>query len=403
MDHDELDRAFERFVEGTPASRRAFLARAGATGLSLTGLSAFLSACGSIKGTAVQGAGTVGTGITTHKKTPIDTLHISNWPLYIDKSVNKAFVKKFGVKDFKYTEDINENEEFFGKVQQPLSKGKDIGRDIMVLTDWMAARMVRLGYTEPLDKRNIPNAKNLQPTLAIPQWDPNRAFSLPWQSGMTGIGYNKKKTGREIKSFKDLFDPKFKGRVSFLGDPRDASNFILLMNGIKPEDAKLDDVLKAIDYLDKQNKSGQIRRFTGNDYTADLTKGNLWLCQAYSGDVIQLQADNPDLEFVIPEEGATLWSDNMLIPRHAKDVYAAETYMNYVYDPVVAAKIAAYVNYVTPVVGAREVLAKSDPKLASNPLIFPSEKDLEQLHPFPVLTSDEERQMNEAFQAVVGA
>jgi spermidine/putrescine transport system substrate-binding protein len=220
---------------------------------------------------------------------------------------------------------------------------------------------------------------------------------------MTGIGYNRKKTGREIKSFKDLFDPKFKGRVSFLGDPRDASNFILLKNGIKPEDATIDDVLKAIEELDKANKSGQIRRFTGNDYTSDLTKGNLWLCQAYSGDIIQLQADNPDLEFVIPEEGATIWSDNMLIPRHAAHPYAAETYMNYVYDPVVAAKIAAYVNYVTPVVGAKDVLEKTDPKLASNKLIFPDEATLAQLHPFPVLGSNDETKMNEAMQAVVGA
>jgi spermidine/putrescine transport system substrate-binding protein len=220
---------------------------------------------------------------------------------------------------------------------------------------------------------------------------------------MTGIGYNKKKVGREIRSFKDMFDPEFKGRVSFLGDPRDASNFILLKNGKKPEDATIDDVLAAIEELDKANRSGQIRRFTGNDYTTDLTKGNLWITQAYSGDVIQLQADNPDLEFVIPDEGATLWSDNMLMPAKASDPYAAETYMNYVYDPQVAARIAAYVNYVTPVRGAKEELMKKDPKLAENELIFPSDETLANLHPFVNLTEDEERQMNEAMQAVVGA
>src|SRR4051794_12903144 len=363
--------------------RRTFIRRAGAAG-ALGGLSTLLAACGEIKGTAIAGGAPAG-AITTHRKTAIAPPQISNWPLYIDKKGNRAFVEKDRVKDFKYVEDINENDEFFGKVQQPLAQGRPIGRDIMVLTDWMAARVLRLGYLEPLDKRNIPNAKNLQPTLQIPPWDPNRAYSLPWQSGMTGIGYNRKKTGREIKSFKDLFDPKFKGRVSFFTDPRDASNFILLKNGIKPETATIDQVLAAIEELDKANRSGQIRRFTGNDYTADLTKGNLWLCQAYSGDVIQLQADNPDLEFVIPEEGATLWSDNMLIPRHAQHAYAAEVYMNFVYDPVVAARIAAYVNYVTPVVGAKEVLAKTDPKLASNPLIFPDDRTLSRLHPFPVL------------------
>jgi spermidine/putrescine transport system substrate-binding protein len=226
---------------------------------------------------------------------------------------------------------------------------------------------------------------------------------MPWQSGMTGIGYNRKQTGREIKSINDLFDPKFKGRVSWLSDPRDAANFILLKNGKKPEDATIDDVLSAIQEIDKANRSGQIRRFTGNDYTTDLTKGNLWLCQAYSGDIIQLQADNPDLEFVIPEEGATLWSDNMLMPAKAADPYAAETYMNYVYDPAVAAKIAAYVNYVTPVRGAKEELAKTDPKLASNQLIFPSDETLAKLHPYVDLNEADERRMNEAMQAVVGA
>jgi spermidine/putrescine transport system substrate-binding protein len=200
-----------------------------------------------------------------------------------------------------------------------------------------------------------------------------------------------------------MLDPRFKGRVSMLGDARDASNLIMLKNGVTPETAKIDDVLAAIEELDKINRSGQIRRFTGNDYTTDLTKGNLWIVQAYSGDIIQLQADNPDLRFVIPEEGATLWSDNMLIPKGAAHPYAAEEWMNYVYEPEVAAKIAAYVNYVTPVVGAREALAKDDPKLAENQLVFPSDETLAKLHPFPTLSEDEERQMNEAMQAVVGA
>jgi len=384
--------------------RRAFLRRLGLTGVTLSA-SSLLAACGEIKGTAAAGGGdgSVLAGTVRHAKRPLDSVTISNWPLYIDKKVNKAFVKEFGVKDFKYTEDVNDNEEFFGKVQQPLSQGRSIGRDIMVLTDWMAARCIRLNYCEPTDKRNLPNFINLQSRLTNPQWDPGRVFSLPWQSGMTGIGYNRKKTGREIKSYKDLFDPEFKGRVSFLADPRDASNFLLLRDGIKPEDATLDDVLKAIEELDEANRSGQIRRFTGNDYTTDLTKGNLWLCQAYSGDIIQLQADNPDLEFVIPEEGATLWSDNMLIPRKAPNPYGAEVYMNYVYDPEVAAKIAAWVNYVTPVIGAREALEKTDPKLAENELIFPSDETLGRLHPFPNLGPAEERQMNEAMQKVVGA
>jgi spermidine/putrescine transport system substrate-binding protein len=383
--------------------RRDFLQRALGAGLTLSSASALLAACGGIEGEDNDGAGAKKTPeAAKHAKTAIDALVISNWTLYIDKKTVKNFDKEFGGKTT-YKEDVNDNEEFFGKVRQQLAQGRDIGRDIMVLTDWMAARTVRLGYVEPIDKANVPNAENLQPTLADPQWDPGRKHSMPWQSGMTAIGYNKKKTGREVKSMKDFFDPKFKGRVSMLSDAREVTNVVLLKNGKKPEDATIDDVLGAIEEIDKANRDGQIRRFTGNDYTTDLTKGNVWVAHVYSGDLVQLQADNPDLEFVIPEEGATIWTDNMLMPKNAKHYYAAETWMNYVYDPEVAARIAAYVNYVTPVVGAKEVLEKKDPELAQNELIFPSDETLAQLHPYVNLDEDEERQMNEAMQAVVGA
>jgi spermidine/putrescine transport system substrate-binding protein len=386
-----------------PFDRRTFMRRAGATGLTLS-VGSFLAACGGIEGESQNKTDPSKTPeAVNHPKTALTALTISNWPLYIDKKVNKEFVAEFDVKDFKYTEDVNDNEEFFGKVRQPLSQGQSIGRDIMVLTDWMAARNVRLGYLEPLDKKNIPNAKNLQPTLKSPPWDPKRTYSLPWQSGMTAIGYNKAKTGRELKSWNDLLDPEFKGRVSLFTDAREVANAFILLDGGDPATAGIDEVLAAIERVDEINRGGQIRRFTGNDYTTDLTKGNLWACMAYSGDVIQLQADNPDLEFVIPEEGATLWSDNMLIPKKAENPYAAEVYMNYVYDPEVAAKVAAYVNYVTPVVGAKEVLAKTDPDLANNQLIFPDDETLASLHPYVNLNEDEERQMNEAMQAVAGA
>jgi spermidine/putrescine transport system substrate-binding protein len=389
-------------VTPDPIDRRTFMRRAGTTGLTLSA-SGFLAACGSIAGTAAKGGEAGGVpAVVDHPKAPLRTLHISNWPLYIDKKTNKEFVAEYHVQDFKYTEDVNDNEEFFGKVRQQLARGEDIGRDIMVLTDWMAARNVRLGYLEPLDKLNIPNAANLSPTLQIVPWDPNRAYSLPWQSGMTAIGYNRKTVGHEVTSIDELLDTKYKGRVSLLNDVREIANLFLFKAGKKPETASIDDVLAAIEECDKVNRSGQIRRFTGNDYTTDLTKGNLVLCQAYSGDVIQLQADNPDLQFAIPEEGATLWSDNMLIPKGAAHPYAAETYMNYVYDPEVAAQIAAYVNYVSPVVGAQDIMRKKDPKLAENQLVFPDAETRAKLHPYVNLDEAEERRMNEAFQKVVG-
>ena len=386
----------------TELDRRAFIQRAMAMGLTFSSASALLSACGGIEGEDKKSSGAKATPeAAKHAKTAITALTISNWPYYIDKKrvTIKNFDAKYGGKT-KYTEDVNDNEEFFGKVRQQLAQGRDIGRDIMVLTDFMAARNVRLGYLEPLDKANIPNIKNLEPTLQNPSWDPGRKYSLPWQTYMTAIGYNKSKVP-EINSFEQMFDPKYKGRVSMLSDARDASNLIMLKNGVKPEDAKIDDVLAAIEEIDKINRTGQIRRFTGNDYTTDLAKGNLWIAQAYSGDIVQLE--NPDLKFVIPEQGGSLGVDNMLMPKHAQHYYAAETFMNYVYDPEVQAILTAYIQYVSPVAGVKEVLEKTDPKLAQNPLVFPDEATLAKLHGYPNLNEDEERQMNEAMQAVAGA
>src|SRR4051794_960976 len=347
-----LELLFEEIVEGR-LSRRQVIRRLGAAGLTLSGAGTFLAACGGVKGTE---KGTPADTTATHPRTAVGELDFSNWPLYIDKKVLKDFEKQHPGSHVKYVEEINENEEFFGKVRQPLQQGSSLHRDIVVLTDWMAARWIRGGWLEPIDKKNVPNAKNLQAGLQHPKFDPNRNFTLPWQSGMTAIGYNPKKTGRKLTSIDDLFDPKFKGKVSFLSDPRDSAGLVAISMGKKLDSVTLDDMMAAIDKIDKANKSGQIRRFTGNDYTTDLAKGNLWLAVAYSGDLVQLKADNPTLEFVIPDEGAILWTDNMMMPQKPPHPYAAETMMNYVYDPAVAAKIAAYVNYVTPVKGAKEEL-----------------------------------------------
>jgi spermidine/putrescine transport system substrate-binding protein len=394
----ELDLFFEQLVEGK-LSRRQVLRRLGAAGLTMSSAGTFLAACGGVKGTD---KGSPKPKTATHAKTKITELDFSNWPLYIDKKVLKAFEAKYGGK-VKYTEEINDNEEFFGKVRQQLQSGKTLNRDIVVLTDWMASRWVRAGWCEAKDKKNIPNEKNLQPTLQHPKFDPERSYTLPWQSGMTAIGYNKAKTGRELNSIKDLFDPKFKGKVSMLTDPRDSAGLVAIGDGKKMDSVTLDDMMSAIDKIDKANKSGQIRRFTGNDYADDLAKGNLWVSVAYSGDLIQLQADNPDLRFVIPEEGAILWTDNMLMPQKPPHPYAAEVMMNYAYDPKVAAKIAAYVNYVTPVKGAKEELVKTDKKLADNPLIFPSDKDRAKLQGYPALSPSDENKMVQEMQKVTGA
>jgi spermidine/putrescine transport system substrate-binding protein len=395
-----LELLFEELVEGR-LSRRQVLRRLGAAGITFSSAGTLLAACGGTEGTNQKDPTKAASA--DHPKTDIGELNISNWQLYIDKKTIPEFEKENAGANVKYTEDINDNEEFFGKVRQQLQRGDSIGRDIVVLTDWMAARWVRAGWVEPKDKDNIPNEKNLQDNLRSPKFDPTRSYTLPWQSGMTAIGYNRKETGRELTSVDDLFDPEFKGRVSMLSDPRDTIGLLLVGAGKDNNDVTLDDVREQMERVDKANRDGQIRRFTGNDYTSDLAQGNLWVTIAYSGDVIALQADNPDLEFLIPEQGAILWTDNMLMPQKPPHPYAAETFMNYVYDPEVAARIAAYVNYVTPVKGVQEILAKSDPKLAEDPLIFPSDADRAKLQPYPQLSPEDERTMVEEMQKVTGA
>jgi spermidine/putrescine transport system substrate-binding protein len=216
---------------------------------------------------------------------------------------------------------------------------------------------------------------------------------------MTGIGYNRKEVG-EVKSIKQLFDPKYKGKVTLLTESRDTLGLIMLMQGKNPTDASIDDVLAAADELDKQNRAGQIRKFTGNEYTTDLAKGNVVMAAAWSGDMVQLKADNPDLDFVVPEEGAMLWSDNMMIPQKPRSPYGAEVVMNYVYEPEVAAKIAEYVNYVTPVKGVQELVSGD---IAENNLIFPDAETRGRLKEHTNLSVEEEQQMNERFEAIVGA
>jgi spermidine/putrescine transport system substrate-binding protein len=381
-------------------NRRRFIGRS-----STLALATYLAACGSDDDETAGGGSQTQAEKAEAVNHPDDNFKrvvFSNWPLYIDKKEISRFEKAHGGVELKYIEDINDNTEFFGKVRQPLERGDGIGRDLVALTDWMAGRWIRLDYVEPLDKKNIPNFKNLRDDLLNVNFDKGRNFSLPWQSGMTAIGYNKKEVG-EVTSLKQLFDPKWKGKVSLFSDARDTTGLVMLMDGKKPSEATIDDIMAAVEKVDEQNRNGQIRRFTGNDYTTDLTKGNVVMCMAYSGDMIQLKADNPDLDFVIPEDGAILWSDNMMIPQKARTPFGAETFMNYVYDPEVAARIAAYVNYVPPVKGVREILVAKDPELGENPLIFPDEATLGRLSGYPNLSVEEEQAMNEAFQQVAGA
>ncbi|MGN6277043.1 MAG: polyamine ABC transporter substrate-binding protein [Solirubrobacterales bacterium] len=331
---------------------------------------------------------------------PSGTLTISNWPLYIDKGTVPAFEKATGVK-VNYIEDINSNEEFFNKMRPLLEKGESGGRSIFVLADYMVVKMHKLGYLQEFDKSGLPEVeKNLVPSLRSPQFDPNRDWTVPWQSGMTGIIVNKE-TAPDVHSICDLFNPKYKGKVDFLNEVRETVPLVMKCEGIDPNQATEADWMKTIEKIKAAAESGQIRRFTGNDYARDLTSGDAVAVMGWSGDAVQLQEDNPNLEWRMPTEGCMLWSENMVIPVGAPNPTAAQAFMNFVYKPEVQANIAEYVNYVTPVEGVKEILAQREPKLAENQLIFPSTSFTKKCSGTPVLEGEEEQNVIKAFDAVL--
>jgi spermidine/putrescine transport system substrate-binding protein len=370
------------------------LAAAGAT----VALALIVAACGG--GGGIEGGGNTEAEQVKLEGKASGKLVISNWPLYIDKGTVPAFEKASGV-SVKYIEDINSNEEFFNKMQPLLSRGESGGRSIFVLADYMVAKMMKLGYLMELDKSALPNVKaNLSESLRHPPFDPERDFTVPWQSGMTGIIVNKE-TAPEVHSICDLFNPKYKGKVDFLNEVRETVPLVMKCEGVDTEKATEADWMKAIDKIKAAAESGQIRRFTGNDYAADLTNGNAVAVIGWSGDAVQLQADNPQLEWRMPTEGCMLWSEDMVIPVGAPNPTAAEAWMNFVYEPEVQANIAEYVNYVTPVEGVKEVLAKRNPELAENDLIFPSASFTKNCSPTPPLEGEEEQKVIKAFDAVL--
>jgi spermidine/putrescine transport system substrate-binding protein len=326
-------------------------------------------------------------------------LTISNWPGYIDPGKNgtvNEFEEASGV-SVQYIEDVNENEGFFGKLQPQLEQGQSGGRSIFVVTDWMAKQMYDLGYLQEINHDDLPTAfENLLPTLQSPAFDPERKFSVPWQSGMGGIWVDTAKAP-DIKSVNDLFDPKYKGKVTMLSELRETVPLVMLAEGVDPVEASNEDWLNAIDRIKSAANSGQIRRFTGNDYTEDLTAGNIVAAIGWSGDASLVENDNA--EWRMPTEGCSLWSDNMVIPVGAPNTPAALAWMDFVYQPEVAVNITEYVTYISPVEGVKELLEKSEPALAKDPLVFPSAE-------FTKNCTDQDsppdiEPVNEAWQAVI--
>jgi spermidine/putrescine transport system substrate-binding protein len=400
--NEDLEREFERLLRD-PLTRRHIFKR-GAAGVMGASALAYLAACGTDEPSGGNGAKAKGEKPIAKGKIA-SAMYFANWPLYIDEkhSALKSFQQKYGTK-IKYVEEVNDNDQFFGKVRQQYEQGSSGGRDIHVVTDWMADRMIRLGYVQKFDKSAMPNVDaNLIERLKSPPFDPNREFSAPWQSGMTGIIYRTDKVKKKPTSVKDLFDPAYKGKVTMLTEMRDTVGLVTAYQGNDPEKASVDEYMKAIDLVQKYVDSGQVRGFTGNEYLKDLPKGDSWIIFGWSGDAVQLKADNPNIDFVLPDTGGMLWTDNMQIPVGAPHAYTAEKFIDYIYNPEVQAPIEAYVNYICPVEGTKEVIAKTDPKLASNPLIFPDSAFLDNAHIFRGLKPDEETQLNDRFQKLIGA
>jgi len=374
--------------------RRLFLQRLAATAAGAVLAPTLLQAC---KGNGSGSGSGSGSG----------ELVISTFPLYIDPDAPGApgsvsrFRRDTGIQ-LRYLEDLNDTRQFFARIRPQLAAGRPLVQDLMVLPSWMAQRLIGLGWLEPLPLAQVPNIRNLVPYLANPPWDPQQRYSLPWQSGIAGIAYNIKATGRELARIDDLFDPALRGRVSALLEMRDTMGLLMLADGQDISQPTWAAAQPSFARLEQARKDGQIRRFTGNDYQNDLLAGNLAACIGWSGDVAQLVLEQPDLRFVVPESGGVLWSDVMLMPKGAQHRREAAAWMNWVYEPVEAARIAAAVQYISPVVGVRQQLAK-DPAtaaLAANELMFPDGAMQQRLHSFGPLSESEEARWEERFASI---
>jgi spermidine/putrescine transport system substrate-binding protein len=423
-------------------SRRTFVK----TGAALS-VPALLAACGvpaqtpapgtpapgtPVPGTPAPGTlppGTPGTPEPTAEPTPQPTpgepagqLIFANWPLYIDidEDTNEyptlaKFTDESGIQ-VSYAEDINDNEEFFGRIQPDLAAGNQPIYDLVVLTDWMIERMIRLGYLEELDHRLLPNFEaNAQDLYRNPYFDQGNRYSLTWQGGITGIGYFPDRTGREITTFDDLLDPAFAGRVGMFSEMRDTMFMAVLSLGVDPANATVDDARRAQQKLLEAAERGQFRAFYGNDYYDQLAAENLVISMAWSGDISQMKLwDNDKVEFVVPDSGGNIWADNMCILRRAEHPVDAHMMMNFWYELENAVALTEYIGYFSPVVGvaeqvqadAEEARAEGDDEWADaleiiSATAFPDEATLARVHPGKILDEAEEREWNDLFNALV--
>jgi spermidine/putrescine transport system substrate-binding protein len=416
-----------RMPEGQQISRRRVL-----QGGALAGFGAFLAACsGSNASSAPAGSASIAVptpppespspsvaASPTPKPSPTGPLKFANWPAYIDLSGKageaevyapgssptiEQFKKKYGVA-VDYEEKIEDNKTFYATIQPQLQGGAPTGWDLIVITDWLAAKVISKGWAEKLDQGNIPNGANLQDSLKNQPWDKNNDYHYPWQSGMTGIGFNTKVLKgagiAEPKSLKDLYAIDAK-KVSFLTESRDTFGLGLLKLGKSADPAQTtpDDLQAVHDDIKPLVDKGLI--FADNSYLKNFAAKKTWAAMVWSGDLASSGTEGDT--FQVPDEGVMIWTDNMVIPKGATNKYTAELMINFVYDPKIAAQIEDYVFYVCPVKGADAEIKKLDPDAATNPLIFPTADMQAKYHNFQFLTDELEQKLDELYLDLTGA
>lgn len=390
-------------------SRRRFMQMAGLAGAGLA-----LSACSTKPNAGASGSGSAGasasgsaSGAPSSSDIPKELIW-ANWPLSVDTEDDGTipslveFEKRTGI-HVEYLAEINSNDEWFAKVQPLLQGGKGLPSSVISPTDWLGGRFISLEWAEELDKSKIANAKNLLPAFESPAFDPTRTYSLPWQGWLVGIAVNTDVTGKDVQSIDELLhDSALKGKVSLLTELRETTGTLMLANGADPGNFTDDDFNQAMEDIEKARSDGQLRRFTGNDYASDLAQGNIGACLSWAGDVIQLSLDNPAIKFFIPESGAVLMEDVLMVPKGAVNPAGAHELIDFYFEPDIAAQVAAYVNAVCPVAGAQDAMEKIDPDLANNPLIFPDAKDMEKMFTYKSLSIDENTRYQGAFDKALG-
>ncbi len=378
-------------------SRRGFLSSMGAAGTA-----AFLAACGTRGGTANNLQPQSGGGDSK-------TIVWANWTLYLDYDEESRtyptlvqFEEETGY-TVEYREDIDDNVSFNGKLAPQLANGQNIGYDLVTPTDWLAAEWIRKGYVGTIDEVTVPNKVNILPALEEVSFDPGREYSLTWQSGFGGLAWNKERIPNGLTSVNDLWAPELKGKVVVLSEMRDTIGLIMLSQGVDISETFTDEqFMAALDVLQQQVDSGQVKQVKGNSYKEDLINEQAWAAIGWSGDIFQINAEEGDKwEFALPDTGGTLWSDNLMVPITASNPTGAHALMDFYYRPEVAAEVAAYVNYVCPVQGAQEEMQKIDPELAKSEWIFPTEEILDKSYVFRPLTPEEQVQYTDAFGRVI--